>query len=728
MRAYIITVLMILGLCGCLHKSQISGTRNIAAQPQPAYQQPPPADTTAPEPVKGIINLHEAMARAVRTNYDSKLRLMENTLADSRLNPPLYNTLPEIVRSAGYGNKTGANRGQSNDPAYDNITMWNILDYGLSFAVYAQNNEKITETVKNKVLQNIINEVRYAYYRAASAQGLLAQANELSKQVRMILDQSNTSYGLNSQQSMNLHENKRKLIENVRHIWEFTQKMTSAKTELAILMNVPPGTRFQISEPNWNVPDSAHFKQSMTDMDMEYLTMANRSEIKETGFKNNAGVYETRKAILKIHPGVNFDSGYDAGNKNFVYDKNWWDAGLQISKTLFDLMSGTQASYSPAGAEYSKGLALNMAITTQLHLARQQYVMAKEMFNLSAILQNSGNKPFKPVRNVASLKNETDDLISKMRFHQAYSDLELAADRLFSSFGITRLPPDINSGSVSSLTIALKRSLDRRERHLSQVNVDQVKADQNNINQNNISQTNINQTKSLPEPQKEETSYKSAQAQANKPGNSSDLKKPSSQPVKKTSAPNRFKSKNAVVVNASAAAKKGQKPVREISVFRDVVNIHFEPSAKSGIKGQGLIGERYKLLGWSPKGWLRIEMSDGSFGWIPTKYAKAVEIEEKIPGAEKTQPEKPKPEKIKLEKIVKPKPKPAPKLPKKIIATTTRANVRTGPGLNFKIIYITVKGSKFNVKGTSGEWFEIRTKRGSKGWLHDSTVKVLPRD
>ncbi|QTA83122.1 SH3 domain-containing protein [Desulfonema limicola] len=456
-------------------------------------------------------------------------------------------------------------------------------------------------------------------------------------------------------------------------------------------MDLPPDTMFQIAEPDWNTHESADFKQTMSGMDMEYLAMANRTEIQETGFKNNAGVYETRKAILKMQPGVNFDSGYETGNNNFIYSKDWRDAGLQISKTLFDLLPTAQTSHNQAEAEYSKGMALKMAVTTQLHLARQQYIMAKEMYNLSAILINPVNKSSLTAKNTAGIKNETDDLISRIRFHEAYTELEMAADRLFNSFGITRLPANINSASVSYLTTALQNSLNKRARLLSQSSFDT-------------------------EPKKNKTADKPVQTLADKPENIPEIKKPSPEPDDKPSESYKFQSKQAVVVNASAAEKKGQKPVREISVFRDVVNIHFEPSAKSAIKGQGLIGERYNLLGWSPKGWLKIEMSDGSYGWIPTKYAKPIENEDSE--NKFTQPEIP-------EKQVKINPAPAPKPADRMIVTTTRANVRTGPGLNFKVIYISEKGSRFKVQGSSGEWFEIRTKSGSKGWLHDSTVKVL---
>lgn len=745
MRAQIITFVMVLGLIpglisglsGCINKPAPPEENEPVASPRAVFEPSRPA-VNVPEPVRGVITLHEAMARAVKAKYNSRLGMMESELAKTMANPPSFNMLPEIIRSAGY------NPGGMQTQGYDNIAMWNILDYGLSFAAYSQNQGKSIESVKRKVLQNIIQEVRNTYYRAASAQSLLDQCNELSKQVREALDKDNESYGRNSQQSMKIYEDKRKLIENVRVLWESAQKMTSAKSELALLMNLPPGTRFRIYEPNWNAPEFAHFKQSMTGMDMEYMSLANRTEINETGFKTNAGVYETRKAILKMHPGLNFDSGYNSATNSFVYSKGWMDAGLQVSKTLFDLISGSQASHSVIGGEYSRGLALNMAITTQLHLARQQYAMAKEMYSLSGILQDPGRKFSGFRKGISALKKESDDMISRIRFHQAFADIEIAADRLYNSFGITALPADIDSAGLPGLTASLKKSLDRRERLLSQVKLDQIQTNrltgnrikENQVNENRVVENRVIENRAYAEQVKpgmksqenkppfpltspKQETIKPQQPLAKKPENFPAIKKSNPLPDEMQSDPYVFKSKNNVEVNISAAEKKGQNPVREILVFRDVVNIHFGPSTKSSIKGQGLIGERYKLLGWSPKGWLKIEMSDGSPGWIPTKFAKPVENENT--GKRIVKPGKP------VIKI-KPKPRQAPKPAKKIIATTKRANIRAGAGFNKKVIYIAPKGSRFKVHGTSGEWFEIRTKRGFRAWVHDSTVKVLSRN
>ena len=53
------------------------------------------------EPVNGDISLHEAFARALKYNYDYRLRSMERTMAEAQLNVANYDMLPRLTAAAG---------------------------------------------------------------------------------------------------------------------------------------------------------------------------------------------------------------------------------------------------------------------------------------------------------------------------------------------------------------------------------------------------------------------------------------------------------------------------------------------------------------------------------------------------------------------------------------------------------------------------------------------------
>lgn len=62
------------------------------------------------------------------------------------------------------------------------------------------------------------------------------------------------------------------------------------------------------------------------------------------------------------------------------------------------------------------------------------------------------------------------------------------------------------------------------------------------------------------------------------------------------------------------------------------------------------------------------------------------------------------------------------------VVTTTRANVRFGAGLKFKVRYTEEEGVRMPVIDTNSEWFKVRTPDGELGWLHQSVVRVAGED
>jgi SH3-like domain-containing protein len=97
---------------------------------------------------------------------------------------------------------------------------------------------------------------------------------------------------------------------------------------------------------------------------------------------------------------------------------------------------------------------------------------------------------------------------------------------------------------------------------------------------------------------------------------------------------------------------------------------------------------------------LKIGMNDGSAGWIPTRYVRPVSRERATPGDAASGPSP------------------------MAVVTTTRANVRFGAGLNFKVRYTEEAGVRVPVVDATGEWFKVRTPDGELGWLHQSVVRV----
>lgn len=165
------------------------------------------------EPVTGPIDIYEAMARAIKYNLESRLKLLETSLAAQQHTVAKFEMLPKMVASAGYDFRdnysgsssmalTGSTAGQeslvastSQDKEHvssDITVMWNVLDFGLSYVRAKQQGDRIliAEERKRKTIQNIIQDVRIAYWKAACAELLLDDMHLLLKETEKALEQS----------------------------------------------------------------------------------------------------------------------------------------------------------------------------------------------------------------------------------------------------------------------------------------------------------------------------------------------------------------------------------------------------------------------------------------------------------------------------------------------------------------------------------------------------------
>ena len=57
-----------------------------------------------------------------------------------------------------------------------------------------------------------------------------------------------------------------------------------------------------------------------------------------------------------------------------------------------------------------------------------------------------------------------------------------------------------------------------------------------------------------------------------------------------------------------------------------------------------------------------------------------------------------------------------------VITTADRCNIRKGPGTNFDILFTAGKGIPFKVLSRKGSWLEIQHADGDRGWVHKSLV------
>lgn len=219
-------------------------------------------------PVSGRISYSDALARALKYNLDYRLKLMESTLARGLLDVSAADLLPKLTTDAGYNNRSNDSGGTSvgiedrvislrpstseeRSHYYGRATLsWNALDFGLSYyrAKQAGDEVNIADERRRKILQNIVQDVRNAYWRALGAQRLLADADQLAVRIDDALTKSREAERAGVLPPTQGLAYQRALLDAMSLVNAKRQEMQFAKRELAALMSLPPGTEFSLVE------------------------------------------------------------------------------------------------------------------------------------------------------------------------------------------------------------------------------------------------------------------------------------------------------------------------------------------------------------------------------------------------------------------------------------------------------------------------------------------------
>ena len=487
------TVLVIaLGVTGCMVRTRPLTSEEITAR----VDHDRAGMFVDQEPVDGPISLHEAMARAIKYNLDHRLKRMEAVLADADLKVARFEQLPDLAASAGYRHRNNysgsssealsgpgagteslvASTSQERDLLNADVTLvWNVLDFGVSYVRARQQADQrlIAAERQRKVIQNIFQDVRSAYWRAVSAQLLLGELIALRRQAQSALERSQQIAAQRLGTPREALEYQRSLLENIRLLWELIQRLTPAKTELASLMNLSPGTDYALVVPDWRPSRVALAEMPVGQL--EELALEQRPELREEDLKARIGVLETRKTLLRMLPGLDFRFGYDTDSNDYLYNNEWWQAGAQVSMNIFNLLTGPaayQAAKVREGIDDARRRAVSMAVLAQVHLARQHYQLAQEDFGIARHLDEVNQRLAEQldaarqagrVDDLTVIRNATQAMVARLRHHLVYAALENAATRIYHSVGVDIVPESVEGATLAELTEAIRAGFARYE-------------------------------------------------------------------------------------------------------------------------------------------------------------------------------------------------------------------------------------------------------------------------
>ncbi|WP_107851569.1 TolC family protein [Oceanimonas marisflavi] len=481
---------LVLAISGCTVTPDVISPDNVSATVK--------ADMTllAQDQVQGSIGLEEAIARAVRNNRDKKLKALESAMEQGQLGLVRHEMLPSLTASAGYSARSnfaasasvafqdgrpeplGSNPSYSisqdkQRSTYDLALSWNVLDFGLSYVRAKQHADRylIARERERKVTHNITQDVRGAYWRAVSAERLLQKIDPLIGQASAALNDSRRVELLQLRSPMEALYYQRELLDVLRSLQALKQELANAKTELAALMGLKPGTVFELTDVD--APDFAIPELAMKLETMEELALKQRPELVETYYQQRISAADTRAAMLKMLPGISLNAGVYHDNSDYLLNQDWTSLGAQVSWNLFDVFKvGAErdlAKTREAIAEEQR-LASSMAVLTQVHLANIRYHESLKSFELADRYLQVAHRISEQTANAARMKRTSElelireslnTLLAELRRDVAYADLQNSYGRIFVSMGMDLLPEGYTQNSVEQLSDTIADRFDR---------------------------------------------------------------------------------------------------------------------------------------------------------------------------------------------------------------------------------------------------------------------------
>jgi outer membrane protein TolC len=443
------------------------------------------------EPIRGPLTFPEVAARALKYNMDYRLKVMEEALAQGQLDLSSWDMFPKILANAGYvtrnkdqfsqsitqGNNTP--NGTFSSGIDRNRTTaglefsWNLLDFGVSYfrAKQLADQSLIAEERKRRVAQNMLQDLRNAYWRALGAQRLMTKMDETMTKATAALGRARQveSQGLLPQAQALAYQ--RALLDATTLLQVRRQDLELSKIELMALMNLAPGTSFTLAE----VADPTLPSAPNNIGQLEDYALLNRAELREEDYRKRVSKNEVYRQYLSILPGISLDYGIQRDSNRFLLNKTWAEGAFRISENLMKLAtipSMNRNFKAQAEVDEARRMAQAMAVLTQVRVASSRYGLAKDELDQVVESANVDQRLANYAKAAATarvdselevIRTDTRALLSSYQKHISYANAQAAWGRLYSSLGLDVMNVDRNM-TLAQLSTSIEQSMSSWQR------------------------------------------------------------------------------------------------------------------------------------------------------------------------------------------------------------------------------------------------------------------------
>lgn len=441
------------------------------------------------EPVSDAIDLYEAMARALKYNLDARVELMHKMLAQTQLDLSHYAMLPRLAANAGFDGRdnftggiarsliTGQQQIQPFTSSEKNIfsadlsLSWNVLDFGMSYirAKQAADDVLIAEEERRRVANRVMQDVRAAYWRAVSAERILPSLKMLNEWVSSALEKAQAVQDEKLSTPLVPLQYKLDLLNTQRYVQQLFRELSTAKLQLAALINLPPGQEHAL---RLLVPEREASTLSLPpDMTvLEDRALEARPELRMIDYRRRINARETKAAILEMLPSLNLQVGENYNSNSFLFNNHWGAYAARTSwnlLTLFRYPARAKTIEAQNKVLYTQNLALTMAIMSQVHVSVAQVAQAKTETSTAKLYNDTQAQITEQTRQAwrtsrvseqAMLRERVNQVAAQLRYDTVEAGLQIAWGSLLAAVGEDVLPNDLTQEqSVSEMALELRK-------------------------------------------------------------------------------------------------------------------------------------------------------------------------------------------------------------------------------------------------------------------------------
>jgi outer membrane protein TolC len=440
------------------------------------------------EPVSDAIDLYDAMARALKYNLEARVELMHKMLAQTQLDLSHYAMLPRLAANAGFDGRdnftggvarsliTGQQQIQPFTSAERNIfsadlsLSWNVLDFGMSYirAKQAADDVLIAEEERRRVANRVMQDVRAAYWRAVSAERILPSLKLLNEWVSSALEKAQAVQDEKLSMPLVPLQYKLDLLNTQRYVQQLFRELSTAKLQLAALINLPPGQERTLE---LLVPDRETGTLNLPpDMTMlEDRALEARPELRMIDYRRRINSRETKAAILEMLPSLNLQVGGNYNSNSFLFNNHWASYAARTSWNLLNIFrypAKVKTIEAQQKVLYTQNLALTMAILSQVHVSVAQVAQAKTETVTAKLYQETQAQITEQTRQAwrtsrvseqAMLRERVNQVAAQLRADTVEAGLQVAWGALLAAVGEDVLPNDLTQEqSVSDMALELR--------------------------------------------------------------------------------------------------------------------------------------------------------------------------------------------------------------------------------------------------------------------------------